>query len=120
MSYYNGVVFQGFVENVPTGVLSGGQYDNLMKKMGRKSGAIGFAVYLDTLERLGLTDKKYDVDTVLLYDENSPWADISKAVSELTGAGRSVMAQKSIPESIRYRQLLKLNGKGVEILENND
>ncbi|MBQ5592530.1 MAG: ATP phosphoribosyltransferase regulatory subunit [Clostridia bacterium] len=120
MRYYNGVVFQGFVENVPTGVLSGGQYDNLMKKMGRKSGAIGFAVYLDTLERLGLTDKKYDVDTVLLYDENSPWADISKAVSELTGAGRSVMAQKSIPESIRYRQLLKLNGKGVEILENND
>lgn len=120
MRYYNGVVFQGFVENVPTGVLSGGQYDNLMKKMGRKSGAIGFAVYLDTLERLNLTAKKYDVDTVLLYDENSLSEDIARAVSELTGAGRNVMAQRSVPESIRYRQLLKLNGKGVEILENND
>ena len=120
MRYYNGVVFQGFVENVPTGVLSGGQYDNLMKKMGRKSGAIGFAVYLDTLERLNLTQKKYDVDTVLLYDENSLPEDIARAVSELASAGKNVMAQRSIPESVRYRQLLKLNGKGVEILENND
>lgn len=120
MRYYNGVVFQGFVENVPTGVLSGGQYDNLMKKMGRKSGAIGFAVYLDTLERLNLTQKKYDVDTVLLYDENSLPEDVARAVGELASAGKNVMAQRSIPESVRYRQLLKLNGKGVEILENND
>ena len=51
MSYYNGISFQGFVEGVPVSVLSGGQYDKLMAKMGRKSGAIGFAVYLDELER---------------------------------------------------------------------
>ena len=120
MRYYNGVVFQGFVENVPTGVLSGGQYDNLMKKMGRKSGAIGFAVYLDTLERLNLTTKKYDVDTVLLYDESCLPEDIARAVNMLASDGKSVMAEKCIPESIKYRQLLKLNGKGVEILENND
>ena len=37
-----------------------------MKKMGRKSGAIGFAVYLDMLERLNETEKIYDVDTVIL------------------------------------------------------
>ncbi len=120
MRYYNGFVFQGFVENVPTAVLSGGQYDNLMKKMGRKSGAIGFAVYLDTLERLNLTTKKYDVDTVLLYDESCPSADIARAVNDLAADGKNVMAQKSIPESIRYRQLLRLSSKGVEILENND
>lgn len=51
MSYYNGISFKGFVEGVPVSVLSGGQYDKLMSKMGRKSGAIGFAVYLDELER---------------------------------------------------------------------
>ncbi len=120
MRYYNGVVFQGFVENVPTGVLSGGQYDNLMKKMGRKSGAIGFAVYLDTLERLNLTQKKYDVDTVLLYDADSSAADLADAVNALVADGKSVMAQLSLPENIRYRQLLKLQGKEVDILENND
>ena len=52
MNYYNGILFKGFVPGLPDSVLSGGQYDNLMKKMGRTSGAIGFAVYLDRLERL--------------------------------------------------------------------
>ena len=120
MRYYNGVVFQGFVENVPTGVLSGGQYDNLMKKMGRKSGAIGFAVYLDTLERLNLTAKKFDVDCVLLYDESTSASDLAAAVNTLVAEEKTVMAQRIVPESIKYRQLLKLNGKEVDVLENND
>lgn len=50
-AYYNGYVFKGFAGGIPGGVLSGGQYDRLPKKMGRKGGAIGFAVYLDKLER---------------------------------------------------------------------
>ena len=49
--YYNGVIFKGFVNGVPDSVLSGGQYDRLMTRMKRKSKAIGFAVYLDMLER---------------------------------------------------------------------
>ena len=52
MNYYNGIVFKGFIDGIPWGVLSGGQYDKLMKKMGRNSSAIGFAVYLDMLERM--------------------------------------------------------------------
>ena len=52
MKYYNGIVFKGFINHIPDSVLSGGQYDRLMRKMNRKSKAIGFAVYLDTLERL--------------------------------------------------------------------
>ena len=50
-SYYNGIVFKGFVSGISTKILSGGQYDNLLKKMNRQSGAIGFAVYLDEIER---------------------------------------------------------------------
>jgi ATP phosphoribosyltransferase regulatory subunit len=49
MNYYNGIAFKGFIDGIPSGVLSGGQYDNLMRKMGRRSGAIGFAVYLDQI-----------------------------------------------------------------------
>jgi len=52
MHYYNGVIFKGFLNGIPGSVLSGGQYDRLMRKMGRTSDAIGFAVYLDLLERL--------------------------------------------------------------------
>ncbi len=52
MSYYNGIAFNGFIYGIPEGVLSGGQYDKLMNKMGKKSKAIGFAVYLDILDRM--------------------------------------------------------------------
>ncbi len=51
-NYYNGIVFRGYVRDVPTAVLSGGRYDKLMRKLGRRSDAIGFAVYVDALERL--------------------------------------------------------------------
>ena len=51
MNYYNGIVFQGYVNGIPAAVLSGGRYDKLMRRMGKRSGAIGFAVYMDMLER---------------------------------------------------------------------
>lgn len=50
MKYYNGLVFRGFIEGIPEGILSGGQYDKLMSRMGKDAGALGFAVYLDLLE----------------------------------------------------------------------
>ena len=52
MKYYNGLAFKGFIEGIPTGILSGGQYDKLMRKMKKSSNAIGFAVYLDELNKL--------------------------------------------------------------------
>ena len=51
-AYYNGVIFKGFISGVPDSVLSGGRYDKLLKRMKRKSKAVGFAVYLDMLERI--------------------------------------------------------------------
>lgn len=50
--YYSGIVFKGFINGVASRVISGGQYDKLMKRMGKNSSALGFAVYLDTLERI--------------------------------------------------------------------
>ncbi len=116
ISYYNGFVFKGFIEGISTGVLSGGQYDKLMKKMGKKSRAIGFAVYLDELERLAYTSKSYDVDTVILYDDSSDINALNSAAAMLRANGTSVAAQKDIPENIRYKQLVRLVGKGVEIV----
>jgi ATP phosphoribosyltransferase regulatory subunit len=40
------------VRGVPSNVISGGQYDRLLHRMGKQGGAIGFACYLDKLERL--------------------------------------------------------------------
>ncbi len=56
LNYYNGWTFKGFVSGIPNGILSGGQYDALMQKMGRRDKAIGFAVYLDELDKLNLKE----------------------------------------------------------------
>ena len=53
MHYYNGVIFKGYVSGVPAAVLAGGQYDQLLRRLGRGDRAIGFAVYVDRLERVG-------------------------------------------------------------------
>jgi len=117
--YYNGIVFKGFIHTVPSSVLSGGQYDKLMQKMQKKSGAIGFAVYVDALERLDRQQEDYDVDTVVLYQESTPLSAIQAQVNALRAEGRSVMVQRCLPEHIHCRQILKLTGSEVEILENN-
>ena len=106
--YYNGIVFKGFVQGLPSSVLSGGQYDKLMKKLKRTSGAIGFAVYMDALERLDTEKKEYDVDTVLLYSENTDLKAIARKVKQLNAEGRSVSVQRNLPENLRYRQTIKL------------
>ena len=119
MNYYNGIVFQGFVPSIPTDVLSGGQYDNLMARMEKKSGAIGFALYLDRLEALVSPRKEYDVDALLLYGEDDSPAAILAAVQELSRQGLTVLAQKSVPERLTWRQLIKLSESGVQTVETN-
>ena len=112
--YYNGVVFKGFVQGLPGSVLSGGQYDKLMKKMNRSDRAIGFAVYLDMLERLEQPADEYDVDAVLLYDDSTPLCVIGRQVKEMTEKGLRVMASRTAPEGIRFRQLFKIIDGEVE------
>ena len=119
MNYYSGIVFRGFVSGVPAAVLSGGRYDRLMRKMGKNCGAIGFAVYPDQLERLYADDRKYDVDAVLLYSDGTDPVSVSRAVRRLTDMGISVSAQKSLPEKLRYRQVIRLGESGVSIVEDN-
>ena len=117
--YYNGFVFKGFIDTIPSAVLSGGQYDKLMQKMGRKSGAIGFAVYTDALDMLETDAEQYDVDVVILYDENTPVSAVQKWVRTFMNAGSGVMAQPSMPENIRCKQVVRLKNGEVEIVEDD-
>jgi ATP phosphoribosyltransferase regulatory subunit len=120
LSYYNGLIFQGFIDGVPTAILSGGRYDNLMEKLGKKTQAIGFAVYVDQLERCEPDDARFDVDVLLIYDEKVDTAKLISAVKMLTLNGQRVRAQTSKSEKLRFKQLLKLGDGGLEILETND
>lgn len=107
-NYYNGLVFKGFVSGVPAAVLTGGQYDKLLKKLGRTGGAVGFALYMDLLEQLDRAVPAYDVDTVLLYDTAADPAQIRTAVETLRGRGRQVLALSERPDGLRCRETVKM------------
>ena len=111
LKYYSGIVFKGYIKGVPSTVLSGGQYDNLMKKMGKSGKAIGFAVYLDVLQRHGKKESEYDYDFVLIKDENTDAATVIKQVEAITENGSNVIVLSSIPENIRYRGIINLTSK---------
>ncbi|MBQ9745813.1 MAG: ATP phosphoribosyltransferase regulatory subunit, partial [Clostridia bacterium] len=68
MSYYNGIVFQGFVAGIPRNVLSGGRYGNLLAKMGKNASACGFALYLDLIDLYRESEEHFDADIVVLYE----------------------------------------------------
>lgn len=109
-SYYSGIVFKGFIKGIPTSVLSGGRYDNLMKKMGKESGAIGFAVYLDLLGKLDGEVNEYDADVLVLYNDSTPVSELVALTGRLTGEGKSVTVKREVPERLKYRELIDLRG----------
>jgi ATP phosphoribosyltransferase regulatory subunit len=118
MNYYNGIIFQGFVDGIPTGILSGGRYDNLMRQFGKAAGAIGFAVYIDLLERFEEEKRDYDVDVLLLYDDTTDAAALARTVKELSGL-YSVRACRGKPDAVKYRQLMQLKDGRLETIGPN-
>ena len=106
MRYYNGVIFRGYLPGLASGVLAGGRYDHLLRRMGKTGGAIGFAVYLDQLERLE-GDSMYDVDVLLLYDPQDDPAAVAERARALTAAGHSVRVERAVPQRLRYKELIR-------------
>ena len=108
MNYYNGIVFKGFVRGIPGGILTGGQYDRLMQRMGRHSGAIGFAVYLDLLKDLEKNTSAYEADVLVLYDDTTPPARIRDIRNQYIDRGQRAVAQRTIPEKWICRETVDL------------
>ena len=108
MNYYDGIVFKGFLYGICEGVLSGGEYGKLLAGMGRRSRAVGFALYLDLLSELDEEKREYDVDFFILYSDTTSPMDIADKKKALVSEGNSVSAGKVIPEKLRYRELIEM------------
>ena len=120
MNYYDGIIFKGFINGIFDSVLSGGRYDRLMEKLGKKMGAIGFALYLDQLERFGASNDGYDVDVLLLYGEDTPVSKVISAVNRFKADGKTVRATNTLDKSVSYKKLFVFGKDGIESLEEND
>ena len=110
MNYYNGIVFKGYINGLSQSVLSGGQYDNLLYKMGRKSGAIGFAIYLDLLEDLPREKQNFDIDVLLLCDGKTDNQILIDTVNQIVACGKTVSVQNADVGKIRYKELKDIRG----------
>ena len=112
-NYYNGLIFKGYIDGIPESVLSGGQYDRLLQKMKRSSGAIGFALYTNLLEVLDKNIDEFDADNVILYPEECDVVALNELRDSFTENGMNVYVCSSIPERFRYRKLYMFDGKEV-------
>lgn len=113
MKYYSGLVFKGYVQGLPTHILSGGQYDRLLSHMGKNARAIGFAVYLDQLDRLEEDTESFDADTLLLTGGASS-AEILAAAESIPGR---VLAVKSAPDHRTWTRTAKIENGEVRYLD---
>ncbi len=104
--YYNGVIFNGYIDGVPHRVLSGGRYDKLLEKLGKKGGAIGFALYLGEIERY-FKNAQNSVDFLLIYDDDSQDHALDKAF-EIINSGKTVRLARAVPAYLSYKQLIAL------------
>ncbi len=115
MNYYDGIIFRGYIDGVPRGVLSGGRYDKLLAKMGKHTGAIGFAIYMNTLDLYFEDKNDYDVDILITYGDTADLAALTRTVKMLTGGGRSVRVQKDNDGKVRCREHFRFGEGGLEI-----
>ena len=70
MSYYTGILFEVYADQVGFPIASGGRYDLLLKKFGKDTGATGYAIRLDRLlEALGKMESKEPVQCILFSSE---------------------------------------------------
>ncbi|MBQ9083610.1 MAG: hypothetical protein IJY28_08940, partial [Clostridia bacterium] len=83
--------------------------DNMLTNMGRRARAIGFAVYMDELERLGAESDGYDCDVLLLYDAcRDNCSTVLRMTRQITAGGETVRAACADNGTIRYRRIIDL------------
>ena len=111
MRYYNGIIFSGYINGISDKVLSGGRYDNLLKRMKKDAGAIGFAFYLDTLEQLVNTSADSRVDVAVVYDVNVPASKVIEAMENAVNSGKTAKAVKATEAEIEALEIIDLRGE---------
>jgi len=99
LGYYSGLVFRGYLPGVPSQILSGGQYDRLPRRMGRKAKAIGFALGLDLLP---FPEPEEDLDILVLHDGADP-KELLKLRRSLSG---NVLIARTVPEGRSWKKLI--------------
>ena len=107
LDYYNGIIFQGYIEGIPKAVLAGGRYDNLLRKFGKDKGAVGFAMYLDELEHYFNQEQEEDADLLVLYDIIDDYKAFAALIDERIALGQRVRTERAVPTGFRCKEVTR-------------
>lgn len=101
LDYYTGVVFETFLNDLPSigSVCSGGRYDNLTglytkQQISGVGGSVGLDRLIAGMQQLGIgQDAASDIDVMIFFDDRATAATINKSIclaKDLRGLGVSV------------------------------
>lgn len=108
LSYYNGVLMQGYVEKYPGILLIGGRYDRLLTKFRKNLSAIGFALALGELNSCYPNRPDCDADILLLYSPNSDVQTVLAKAETLRKEGKSVRLATAMPHEFSAKAVIDL------------
>lgn len=111
MNYYDGAVFNGYIDGISEAILKGGEYGRLIANMGRGGSGLGFALYTDLLEQIKEYSPKYAADVMLVCEDSDPRA-VSEAVKRLAECGKSVLVQRRDTGDERCACVMRLTENG--------
>ena len=99
-NYYTGIIFKGYTYGVGDAIVKGGRYDNLLKRFGKDSPAIGFMIVVDDL--LSAMNRQHveipcDDGITKLYYSEKDFGEKLKEARQMRGAGKRV---ELLPESV--------------------
>ena len=92
LNYYNGIILQGYIEDFPNVILTGGRYDKLFEKFGVDTGAVGFAILTDGLKGYYKDTDKKDFEVLITYD-NSDFEKLVEIVNDFQKKGLRVRTE---------------------------
>ncbi len=109
-NYYNNIIFQGYIKDIPFAVLSGGRYDLLMQKFGRDINAMGFALTLDELSRYFPVKRDKNTTVAVIYDQNTDVKTLTTTIENEQKSGSMVTALKVLPDNNSFGKIINLKG----------
>jgi len=124
LDYHTGITFQGFLPGLGRAVCSGGRYDNLTARYGRKAAATGFTFNL--LNLLFALDRELDRQVtsqtdVLLFQlggNKRPAQLVARALRSKGYSAARDMYPRSLDESLDYAQ--KMDFRFIMIIGEQD
>lgn len=104
LDYYNGLVLSGYLSGAPQAVLKGGRYDYLVQQFTPGARAIGFALYLDELDRMAAPLPPVQQQS----DAGRTWLNIALPKGRLGDKAYKLLAEAGYGATEDYNETRKL------------